>query len=177
MQTLQGCADKLNCCRTKSPLKFLSCFSWGSNPLCSVCGQDFGFSKIFTSESEEDIAQEASFGNIYVRGYDSYSAFSDCGMHFFATDKTYYKRSTGLSFIFGFCLVCGRQRQFAEMRRPSSKDKLGRPALYFKPGRDGFNAEPSGVKYLVYCLERVSLKHWCGSFSEMLWKLSAASRS
>ena len=34
-----------------------------------------------------------------------------------------------------------------------------------------------GVKYLVYCLERVSLKHWCGSFSEMLWKLSAASRS
>eukprot|EP00434_Breviolum_minutum_P028774 symbB.v1.2.025452.t1/scaffold2469.1/size78468/8 len=63
---------------------------------------DFGFSKIFTSESEEDIAQEASFGNIYVRGYD----------------------------------------------------KLGRPALYFKPGRDGFNAEPSGVKYLVYCLER-----------------------
>lgn len=87
-------------------------------------------------------------------------------MHFFATDKTYYKRSTGLSFIFRFCLVCGRQRPFAEMLRPSSKDKLGRPALYFKPGRDGFNAEPSGVKYLVYCLERVSLKHLCGSFLE-----------
>ena len=60
------------------------------------------------------------------------------------------------------------------MLRPSSKDKLGRPALYFKPGRDGFNAEPSGVKYLVYCLERVSLKHCRGSFSEMLWKHSAA---
>ena len=98
-------------------------------------------------------------------------------MHYdalFATDKTYYKRSTGPSCIFRFCLVCGKQRRLAEMLRPSSKDKLGRPALYFKPGRDGFNAEASGVKYLVYCLERVSLKHWCGSFSEMLWKLSVA---
>jgi len=33
-------------------------------------------------------------------------------------------------------------------------DKTGRPALYFKPGGAGFNAEPAGVKYLVYCVER-----------------------
>ncbi|CAK9086824.1 unnamed protein product, partial [Durusdinium trenchii] len=33
-------------------------------------------------------------------------------------------------------------------------DKQGRPALYFKPGREGFNAEAAGIKYLVYCLER-----------------------
>lgn len=63
--------------------------------------RDFGFSKIFT-ESMDEIAQEASFGNIYVRGYD----------------------------------------------------KLGRPALYLKPCREGFNAEPAAVKYLVYCVER-----------------------
>lgn len=63
--------------------------------------RDFGFSKIFT-ESMDEIAQEASFGDIYVRGYD----------------------------------------------------KLGRPALYLKPGREGFNAEPAAVKYLVYCVER-----------------------
>ena len=39
-----------------------------------------------------------------------------------------------------------------------SEDKLGRPALYFKPGREGFNAEAGGVKYLVYCVERVALQ-------------------
>ncbi|CAJ1448269.1 unnamed protein product [Effrenium voratum] len=33
-------------------------------------------------------------------------------------------------------------------------DKKGRPALYFKPGGQGFNAEHAGVKYLVYCVER-----------------------
>ncbi|CAE7683952.1 unnamed protein product [Symbiodinium pilosum] len=33
-------------------------------------------------------------------------------------------------------------------------DKTGRPALYFKPGGAGFNAETAGVKYLVYCVER-----------------------
>jgi hypothetical protein len=39
----------------------------------------------------------------------------------------------------------------------SSEDKLGRPALYLKPCREGFNAEPAAVKYLVYCVERVPL--------------------
>ena len=38
-------------------------------------------------------------------------------------------------------------------------DKTGRPALYFKPGGAGFNAEPAGVKYLVYCVERVPSLH------------------
>ena len=49
----------------------------------------------------------------------------------------------------------------------SSEDKLGRPALYLKPGREGFNAEPAAVKYLVYCVERVPLMHRCiGKFLE-----------